>query len=644
MTLLRTYPSKSLLFAVGLGVGLFALLWVVVAGQSLPLVTEGGGELLAIYALALDNDPTSPENLTAYYTPTLQSIISATINAERKAAIVLADLDGYGDTRLLIVKGGVVTPVDGLPFYHAPSQSASIQPALSELDMADGAVLGALIRWARQLYPAEVTLFSFVGHGAPLAPAYRPADIAAPTPEPGGTPTPAPPLNPLPPRWAAHAGLTDFHSASLLSVHDLANALRIGTDNGQNPLTVLDLLHCFSASIEELYEVHPYTKMVVASPNYAYAQPAMLGAALQALQPTMPATTLGGTLVQVYDSALPVEGHPRLMVAVEGARIAPIKAAWDQTAQHLYGALGDDPQARAKITGAYTASAKYDTTLCDAQDWRLQPPDALSDMADFADQLSVQFGAGSPVSTWAITTTQRISEAITARAAQDGSPWFVETTPVPHWRFDAPGISLFTDFAPLIKQDTPHFSWQAHWYTDTASSGNPYPFAFIQGGEAGIGWADIFSRFWAGQIISTTNCLPSFIHGQGQGELALTGLQVYPAAGVITLTAGAPITVSVVISSAEAATNPLLRVSVYQNEQLAFVDVVGAGYLAPHMAKVIDWRRGWTPAASGLFTIQVEIDADKRFIETNEGDNMQQAAVQVELSYPAYLPLIGHAP
>jgi hypothetical protein len=306
----------------------------------------------------------------------------------------------------------------------------------------------------------------------------------------------------------------------------------------------------------------------------------------------------------------------------------------------VYQALNHEADARGKLAQAYAASVKYDTTLCADQDWRLQPPDALSDLADFADQLHVQFGAESPVSAWALTTTQRISDAITARAAHDGSPWFIETTPAPVWNFHAPGISLFTDFAPPIKDGTPHFSWQARWYTDTATSGNRYPFAFIQGGYEGITWADVFSRFWAAQVISTTNCLPSFIHGRGAGELTVMQAQINPAMNPITVTSGMSLTLEATIHTLQAATNPLLRFAVYEDDQYIFAEVVGAGYLAANTSKTVRTRQGWKPSATGSYLIRAEIDADNRFVEADESDNRQEIAVQVNLIYPVYLPMV----
>lgn len=599
--------------------------------------------LLAIYVLAFDNEPDSPGNLSAYYTPTVQSIVSATAAAPDRVAVILADLDGYGDTHVLIVQNGVLVPVAGLPLANNLSVAVTLDLALQEYNMADGWYLGNFIRWARQLYPAQQTIFSFVGHGAPLTPQLQPLTegiaVVEPTPTPPGTPTPADQLNPLPPRWGAHSAFTDYHAASLISVRSLAQALSIGTANGADPLTVVDLLHCFSATIEELYEIHPYARTIIAAPNYTYAEPTMLGDTLALLDPAQPPSALAQSLVASYDHLLPAADHPRLFVAVDADKVAPIKAAWDETSAQLLDEWASDPTtARTRILAAYQASAKYDTTICQPQDWQLAPPDALSDMADFANHLGAAFGPESPVGAWAMTTTQTIDAAIIARYRHDGTPWFADVTPPPTWTFPAAGIALFTDFSPPLLANRPQFSWQAAWYTYTVRSGNPYPYAFIRPtGSGRATWADLFSHFWTTPITSTAGCLQGFVNGRGTGALWVTDLSV------ITNPVDTTLFFSVTVHSAQAATNPLLRFRVYQagNNNPLFEQVIGSGYLAA----ASQWQRQssvpWQPTATGTYIIEAFIDMDNRFTESNETDN------QITRSWPhqglnlIYLPVVG---
>ncbi|MFN8441454.1 MAG: hypothetical protein U0175_11815 [Caldilineaceae bacterium] len=601
--------------------------------------------LLAIYALAFDNLPGSPTSLAAYYTPTLQSIVSATANAADRVAVILVDLDGYGDTRIIIAQNGVAVPVDGLPRAENLASPVTLHSDLNEYDMADGWLIGNFIHWARQLYPAPTTIFSYVGHGAPLTPQLAALNEGSPdvspTPTPPGTPTPTnEPTNPLPPRWGAHTDLTDYHSASLLSVRSLAQALDLGTDHGSNPLTVVDLLHCFSATIEELYEVHPYAQTIIAAPNYAYAKPTMLGATLAELDTAQSAAELAQAIVASYDQQLPIEEHPRLFIALDAAKIAPIKQEWDHASTQLLAAFATaEPATRTRLLAAYQASAKYDTTICSPQDWQLAPPDALSDMADFATQLADQFGSESAIGSWALSATQTISNAILARYVHEGSPWFADTTPLPQWHFPGAGIALYTDFDPPSVAGKLRYSWQAPWYTHTVSTTNPYPYAFIRPQQPGeMTWADLLSRFWREPITSTTGCIPGFVNGRGSGELSLSSLSL------ISNNLNSTLLFSVTVSSSENATNPLLRFRVYSADLLTptqrFESVIGSGYFEGPITRTVQSLTAWQPQRTGTYSVEATIDLDNRFIEANEGDNTISMTLSITVPMVIYLPLV----
>ncbi len=597
--------------------------------------------LLALYALAFDNEPGSPSNLSAYYTLTVQSIVSATAAAPDRVAVILADLDGYGDTRVLIVQNGVAVPVAGLPTAPNLSMAVTLDPQLQEYNMADGWYLGNFIRWARQLYPASQTLFSFVGHGAPLTPQLQPLNegvpVAAPTttPTPVGTPTAPSDFTPLPPRWGAHSDLTDYHAASLISVRALAQALSIGTNNGAEPLTVVDLLHCFSATIEELYEIHPYAKTILAAPNYTYAEPTMLGKTLALLDPMHPPATLAKSLVAGYDNLLPTADHPRLFIAVDADKVAPIKAAWDQTSAGLLDEWAANPtQTRDRLLAAYHASAKYDTTICQPQDWTLAPPDALSDMADFAGRLGAEFGTQSLAGAWAITTTKTISAAMIARYSQEGVPWFADP-PVAAWRFPAAGIALFTDLAPAMVENRPRFSWQAAWYTTTVSNGNPYPYAFLRPtANSRATWADLVQRFWTKPITETTGCVQGFVNGRGPGALSISALTT------ISNPVNASFLFSATVHSVQAAANPLLRFRAYRAAQVVFETVVGSGYFAAGTHRTVQSTLAWQPSFSDTYLIEAMIDVDQRFSEVNESDNRITITLPIQVRHQVYLPVV----
>jgi hypothetical protein len=624
---------------------LVTLLVTVRAQPALPTAQAADEDLslLAIYVLAFDNLPTSSTNLTAHYTPTVRAIISATAVHTDRVAVILADRDGYGDTQVIIAQQGISLPVVGLPVTEFVDGPVQLDPTVNEFDMANGWYLGNFIRWARQLYPATTTLFSFVGHGAPLTPQLVPLTegrpVVLPTPTPVATPAePAVDVGPLPPRWGAHTDLTDYHSASLISVRGLAQALALGTDHGAAPLDVVDLLHCFSATIEELYELAPYASTIIAAPNYAYAAPTMLGTTLADLDTTLSPTALAQTIVTAYDAQLPAIDHPRLLVAVDATKIAPIKTAWDRTAGALIASFtADDATTRTRLQSAYTASAKYDTTICEPQEWQLAPPDALSDMADFAEQLAAQFGPQSPTGAWALTTTQAIDAAILARHARDGAPWFAQVTPAPQWQFPGAGIALFTDLAPPVVEGQPRFSWQAAWYTHTVSLGNPYPYAFVRPATAeAVTWADLLPYFYTEPITTTASCVPGFVTGRGKGTLAVAAITVTTdntGAGEYYFTAQ--------IAADQSATNPLLRFQVQQGTHVLFEEVIGGGYLPAGSSKTVQSSTGWSPPRRGVYTISAAIDVDNRFIEANEANNLITMTLTITGTDQIFLPLVN---
>ena len=207
-------------------------------------------------------------------------------------------------------------------------------------------------------------------------------------------------------------GFTDARSRSVFSVPALARALRAGTQGGAALFDVVNLSHCFAATIEEMYEVAPFTHALVASPNYDYLlteAPARIFATLNA---DVPSAQMARSVVQRLHEVLPDWMHPGLFVAVDAAALRPIKPAWDEVASAVLAAFDDDPTStRVRLLAAYHASAKYDTTQCEP-DWALRAPDALVDMHTFAQHLGVQFGTASPVGRAALSTTLGLSAAI----------------------------------------------------------------------------------------------------------------------------------------------------------------------------------------------------------------------------------------
>ena len=465
--------------------------------------------LLSLYVLALDSD------LSTQAEPLINAIQSATATDANKVALLVVDRAGDNNTQILSVYGGKIDPVAGLP----DPTTGQLNLALQEYDTANQLALGAFIQWARTTYPTPQTALTYVGHGVPLAPADAMRYISATVSAAGNNTAGDNTIILRPSRQFMTPGfLTDEQARSLISPYTLAEALRIGTNNGANPLTVLDIVHCFGGTIEEFYELAnpggtPFAEVMVGSPNYAYSGPILLNRALLAVQPGQSASTMAINMMAAYNTALHeaddldgqlnVVAHPRVLVAVESSKIAPIKQAVDRLAAALLQSMDGSPTAandtKAKITIAHQHSQKYDTTLCDMperkQDWQLDAEDALSDLADFALQLRDQFDPTASTYLAANDVLSQLNAAIIGSPVRvPGTPWFA-SDPKPVWAFDsnAQGIAIYNDFHGMYINNDTFLGWQAHWY-NKGGDDNPHPYAFVQGTQST--WSDVLQRFW----------------------------------------------------------------------------------------------------------------------------------------------------
>lgn len=600
--------------------------------------------VLALYALALDHDPDRSDNLAPQLAPAMQSIIAATRDQPNKTAVVMADAAGVGDTRIYVVRNGRATPVQGLP-----NAAFQLDPTATEANMADGVTLGNFIRWARNSYPAEVTLFGFVGHGAPLVPATGFAEIGAAA---GGIrPRTVDSLFPLPTRVGAYPSLTDNHPQALITPYDLATALRIGSNNGADPLQIADVAHCFAASIEELYELspnsnQPYAEIILASPTYTYLDPPALGEALGAINTLMTPATMADQILQRYDALIDqadqsdgdaeVE-HPRLLVAVNSRQVARVKQDWDKVAYHLLQNFD-----AAKLRQAYQASPHYDTTVCHPQDWSLSPPDALADLYGFAGALVTVYGADSAVGEAATVVLRDLEDtAILSRYQRNGIPWYAPSG-APLWNFDNhKGIALFADLQgqPTAQAGTVELSWQSRWYTaDSLAGENPHPYAFIQNGFHGVTWATVFAEFWrrqAGVSIQTALCFPELASEPQTGELELIVLSD-PLTGTVRV--GLPFTPTAVVQTDRPTLKPTVRFNLYDiNHTLLLSDTVQGGYWLTGTHQLAA-TRPYTPTAPGDFSLEVIVDPANNVSEANEADN--HLSQRYTVAPPERFPLV----
>lgn len=495
----------------------------------LATVDEADDELLAIYILAFDNnrDSVNSVNLTTKYTETVASIVAATAGRAGVTAVILADLDAYGDTHILVATDGVAEPVAGLP-----NRDGDLDTAITEYNTADGLTLGGFLVWARRDREDVKTYLSYIAHGTPLAPAARPS-IAEIVLAPGGSVRASSAIV-MPMSIGANPDFTDNHDADannpfpqLLTPYDLGVALKMGTENS-GPLEVLDLVHCFAASIEELYEVAPYAQTTVAAPNYAFFDPAMAGEALTRVADTLsdfdprfdPAKAMATTIQNTYISTIPADGgHPYVLTVVDNSKLLLVKQRWDDLSAILLNRLALQPEETAnKILAAYLATATntdgggvgvYDTTFCGQRpEYKLEAPDALADITSFSWELRTRYGSGSDVEVAANAVIDAVDEASWSLKKQNGSPWWVPNPA--NWTFktNLSGIALFTPLVPMEVDGVSFHAWQSLWYTKTTVIAEGVeldgrtmdientPYQFILRDDEGVTWADVLNAYW----------------------------------------------------------------------------------------------------------------------------------------------------
>lgn len=493
-------------------------------------------DLLLLPILSFDS------NLDEHYDEYIAGIAAATAHDTSVMALVLADRSDPTDpeTRILKIACGRIEQLNGLPSLDLPA--TVLDANLHEYDMTNPRQLAAFIKWARTTLGGEIsvgdprsikTFVSYVAHGLPIAPA---TDISRYLTENATTLRPAvleSGLRGLPPAPtkipATPDQLTDQTSVTLISPYSLTLALALATDNGANPITVLDIVHCFGGTLEELYELsnpsgQPVAEMVVTSPNYTYAGAPILTEALLGIRPSQSARQMAEATVQAYTQALAqADGidnngntieHPRIITAVDLSKVAMIKDKVDELASGVMADFAADQsmgltKTKALLLEAHSSAIHYDTvptaygidddpTSKCPHDYRLTAHDALSDITSFTQHLQENPTASPAIKAAANAIISAVEAAVIARTAAGGVPWFANNPLLEAWDFTgAGGIALYTDFHGLTLGENIYLGWQAHWYTKTVSADNPHPYQFVQGE---LTWANVIQSYWADQL------------------------------------------------------------------------------------------------------------------------------------------------
>lgn len=636
-------------------------------------------QTLTIYFLSFDNHAEDVNiNLSPSYRAVAEALVHATSMAPNTTVALVVDLDGVGDSHIVIIRKGAVERVLGIatlndllaqkfagwqmppdiePFL--PDDNGKLTtPAAFEYNMTNGDTLGGVLRWLFTTYVQDAattrTLVSYIGHGAAAVPD---ADLTSAlgtgycdstaTARMAGASTG---IIALPSRLGAHPAFTDCHGAfdanagqywpALLAPRSLARALQTAFANSPvKQVDLLDLFHCFALSLEALVEFAPQgvalASMVIGSPNYTFFAPDMASAGVVEDTLTPSVQEWAKALMTRYEAKLraslatPAESalYPRLVVAVDGAKIgaiadhlnrlvAPILAAWPDPTKR--------PTLQQSLQAAYQAAGKYDTTYCSidsaAQRWELNAPDALVDLGNFAQNLSAST-TDPVISAEAQALYAVVNDAIgERRVVENGIPRGLHPDATSTWDFTGySGISLYSDFVrnPLSAPIGDSRNWQAHWYNNERMA---YSFT------AQSQWDDLLNLYWQADDP----------HGQVKKVFCLPVLVLLPedaGAGVALTAINTPTLPPLVVDQpvnfaaqllAESATTRYTEVlfQVTMNSGVSFSEtVVIPKLLASGEVVTVATASPWTPSTPGTATLTVTVDPANRLSEENESNN-----------------------
>ena len=274
---------------------------------------------------------------------------------------------------------------------------------------------------------------------------------------------------------------------------------------------------------------------------------------------------------------------------------------------------------RAGLLQAYQVNNRYyDTDYCGEHNWALTGPDHQVDMGVFADRvgdvLDPTYQNGIHFHT--NITRLRIQEAIISKYHQSGAAWFADGTA---WDFsDHLGLSLFANFEAQTIDGTAYLTWQSKYYTDETSTDNPHPFTFLNNGANGVTWGHIFNEFWEGYNYETAMCMPIFPTTQEEAELAMTNI-IFPRTGTTIQNRSVPLWAEMAVD--RSITNPAIEFTVIdQDGNIVFSDIAGQGHLVTG-THIVKPSFTWMPTNTTNYTFTVQVDADNRFVEQNEGNN-----------------------
>lgn len=417
-------------------------------------------ELTATHLIALAS---FDNNLDPQSAGVIENIRQGTAAPSTAVATLLIDGAGIGDTRVLQIAGGVITPTN-VPAFTG------------ELDTANPDVIASFLIWARAQHPADRTVVALLGHGAGLTPEIHSPRLSG---EGLGVRSHVPPLP-----MSRDATPMDVTSGTYLSTPELGRALDAATNHGANPFDVLFLDQCFGGGLDTLVEIRAAASVFVASPNYAwgaFAYDRYLPRFTSAATPE----DMAQAIVDEYEAALD-DTHPNAIFWLRGSDIVTITNA----VSNLGDALRTAPTA--DVLAAALNSQFVDTTLC-TNDWQLCPPDEEVGLRSFAAQLQSRAAVGSAVYTTAGEVLTALSGVHSNTAHAAGAPW--PKPEVQQWNLADLGPTVL---APLTRTLAASGDiWRASLYTSTVPLTAILSWSPTQTVMITTPWASTINSGWA---------------------------------------------------------------------------------------------------------------------------------------------------
>ncbi len=449
----------------------------------------GGGVVFVVYApfgddVALSNYPDGASRPLAQH-----PLVANLARVADHGAHVVALIDRAGEDTYLVE----IPACDG---------NAIQITSRWKQDMSSYRALRGLLQYAQRKHPGAQIILALEGHGAGYLPEL---DLSALTSEAvtgdgkyrwtmdhgGWQPEPAP-ANGGQPALPIKSPVLPIKSPvlpvkiSALSTWAIGQALKEAQCGGAPKVAVVHFNNCFNFSLELLHTIAPYAEYAVGYPSYNFftagdAYPRVFEGVNQAgLMPAQPARRFAEANHAVLSQ---IEGHPTVGGVVALRQVEEIVDRVDDLAAALIHAL---PAQIERISRAVRRALQYDTTSSTggAGDFRLEVPDDLTDVRDFAGALMAAFGVGTAVHDRAAGVFHALNGVKVYGDA--GRPW---PNPAEVWDF-AGNIAISLFLPNPRRRDL--WDWRTPYYLNiTEDAVQPHIIEFLKS----TAWVDFILKY-----------------------------------------------------------------------------------------------------------------------------------------------------